>query len=102
MVLSVYLISDTKRNSLLSLMQINASISHVNNITVSRLCYPSGEGSQEVKTVAPTDETTAFLVPAFVHNCSVSVEAFQGDRVLALGHASFESKGFCICKHACV
>lgn len=69
------------------------------NITVTRLCYPSGEGSQEVRTVAPTDEMATLLVPAFAHNCSVSVEMFQGDRVLAIGHTSFESESYCICNH---
>ena len=40
----------------------------------------------------PAEEMTTLLVPAFVHNCSVSVEMFQGGRVLAIGHTSFESE----------
>ena len=77
-------------------MQINASI-NVSNITVTRQCYPSGEGSQEVRTVDPTDEMTTLEVPASVHNCSVSVEMLHGDRVLAIGQTSFKSESpYCI------
>ena len=77
---------------------MNASI-NVNNITVTRLCYPSGEGSQEVRIVAPNDEMTALLVPAFVYNCLVTVEMFQEDRVMAIGNASFESESYLLCTH---
>ena len=72
---------------------VNAS-----NIIVTRQCYPSGNGSEELKAVAPTGEMTTLLVPHYVHNCSVVVEMLQGDRVLAVGRASFESENYlCMC-----
>ena len=71
---------------------------NANNITVTRLCYPSGKGSEEMKAVAPTGEMTTLLVPPYVHNCSVVVEMLQGDRVLAVGRTSFESENYtCVC-----
>lgn len=71
---------------------VNAS-----NIRVTRLCYPSGNGSEEVKAVAPTGEMTTLVVPSYVHNCSVVVEMLQGDRVLAVGRTSFESEEKYVC-----
>ena len=64
------------------------------NISVTRLCYPSGEGSQKLRTVAITEEKVAFMVPPFVRNCSV--EMLQGDTVLAIGSVSFQCKNYAV------